>query len=174
NHVTISDIIYALSCGHIYGKPIIQAAAFTQLRIAWNEHPGMLKTLVDRNYALVINRFVYHVFVHNPWMNRQPGMTLDGVGLYFQRDQTWWEPGRAWVKYAQRCQMLLQQGRPLVDIAVFTGEEIPRRAVLPDRLVPTLPGIFGSEVVESEEERLANRGIPLREIPDGVTHSANM
>jgi hypothetical protein len=37
-----------------------------------------------------------------------------------------------------------------------------------------LPGIFGADVVESEQKRLANVGEPLRQIPAGVTHSANM
>jgi len=37
-----------------------------------------------------------------------------------------------------------------------------------------LPGIFGQEKVEAEKKRLANDGQPLRTIPDGVTHSANM
>ena len=67
----------------------------------------------------------------------------------------------------------MQYGHPVVDIAVFTGEEIPRRAVLPERLVPSLPGLFGSRRVESEKNRLANIGQPLRTIV-GVTHSANM
>ena len=57
---------------------------------------------------------------------------------------------------------------------MFTGEEMPRRAVLPERLVPSLPGLFGSERVESERVRLANVGQPLREQPVGVSHSANM
>jgi hypothetical protein len=168
------DMLDAISGAHIYGKNIIQAEAFTQIRMAWDEHPANLKPVGDRNYALGINKFVYHVFAHNPWMERKPGMTLDGIGLYFQRDQTWWKPGRAWVEYAQRCQALLQQGKPVVDIAVFTGEETPRRALLPDRLVTSLPGIFGKEVVEKEAARLANKGWPTRQIPDGVTHSANM
>lgn len=68
----------------------------------------------------------------------------------------------------------MQYGVPVTDIAVFTGEEIPRRAILPDRLVPSLPGIFGKERVESERKRLANEGQPLRVMPVGVTHSANM
>ena len=25
----------------------------------------------------------------NPWMDRKPGMTLDGIGLFFQRDNIW-------------------------------------------------------------------------------------
>ena len=173
-HDKPNDMLDAISGAHIYGKNIIQAEAFTTVRMAWNEHPGMLKTLQDRNYALGINKMVYHVFAHNPWIDRKPGMTLDGVGLYFQRDQTWWKQGKAWVDYAERCQQLLQQGRPVADIAVFTGEDIPRRSVLPDRLVPFLPGIFGKEVVASEIKRLANEGEPTRQIPVGVSNSANM
>ena len=173
-HDKPNDMLDAISGAHIYGKNIIQAEAFTTVRMAWNEHPGMLKTLQDRNYALGINKMVYHVFTHNPWMNRKPGMTLDGVGLYFQRDQTWWKPGKAWVEYAERVQRLLQKGKPVADIAVFTGEDIPRRSVLPDRLVPFLPGIYGKDVVEAEVKRLANAGEPMRQIPAGVSNSANM
>lgn len=173
-HDKPNDMLDAISGAHIYGKRIIQAEGFTTLRMTWNEYPGMLKTLQDRNYALGVNKLVYHVFTHNPWTDRKPGMTLDGVGLYFQRDQTWWKPGKAWVTYAQRCQALLQTGDPVTDIAVFTGEELPRRAMLPDRMVAVLPGIFGAEKVRAEEKRLANAGEPLRSKPDGVTHSANM
>lgn len=173
-HDKPNDMLDAISGAHIYGKRIIQAEGFTTLRMTWNEHPGMLKTLQDRNYALGVNKLVYHVFTHNPWIDRQPGMTLDGVGLYFQRDQTWWKAGKAWVTYAQRCQALLQTGEPVTDIAVFTGEELPRRALLPEKLVAALPGIVGAERVAAEAKRLANKGEPLRSKPDGVTHSANM
>ena len=173
-HDKPSDVLDAVSGGHIYGKNIIQAEAFTEVRMAWDEAPSNLKALGDRNMALGVNRFVLHVFAHNPWLDRKPGMTLDGVGLYFQRDQTWWKQGFAWVQYLQRCQAMLQMGKPVVDVAVFTGEEVPRRAVLPDRLVNTLPGIFGEDVLNSEAKRLANVGEPLHTIPDGVVSSANM
>jgi hypothetical protein len=69
---------------------------------------------------------------------------------------------------------MLQMGHPVTDIAVFTGEETPRRAILPDRLVGTLPCIFGAERVKTEALRLANKGEPMRTIPDGVNSSANM
>lgn len=173
-HDKTNDMLDAISGAHIYGKKIVQAEAFTQIRGTWDEHPAMLKAMLDRNYALGINKMIFHVFVHNPFMDRKPGMTLDGIGLFFQRDQTWWKHGaKAFVNYATRCHALLQYGRPVADIAVFTGEEIPRRAVLPERLVPSLPGIFGAERVASEKKRLANEGLPLRSIA-GVTHSANM
>ncbi|MBF9221234.1 glycosyl hydrolase [Hymenobacter ruricola] len=173
-HDKPNDMLDAVSGAHIYGKNIVQAEAFTELKLAWDEHPGMLKALQDRNYALGVNRLVYHVFVHNPWLDRKPGMTLSGIGLFFQRDQTWWKPGRAWVDYARRCQALLQLGRPVVDVAVFTGEDTPRRAVLPNHLVDDLSGIFGPQAVAAEHQRLANAGLPMWEQPEKVSASANM
>lgn len=174
-HDKPNDMLDAISGAHIYGKNIIQAEGFTEVRGTWDEYPAMLKALLDRNYALGINRLFYHVYVHNPWLDRQPGMTLDGIGLFFQRNQTWWDKGaKAFSEYATRCQSLLQYGHPVTDIAVFTGEEVPRRSVLPERLVSSLPGLFGTERIESERIRLANEGQPLRVRPVGVTHSANM
>ncbi len=173
-HDKPNDMLDAISAAHIYGKNVIQAEAFTSVRMNWGEHPGNLKIIGDRNFALGINKLVLHVFTHNPWVDKKPGMTLDGVGLYFQRDQTWFRQSKVWIEYLTRCQALLQLGKPVVDIAVFTGEEVPRRSVLPDRLLNTLPGIFGKERVEAEKKRLANVDQPLRQIPDGVSHSANM
>jgi len=173
-HDKPNDMLDAISGAHVYGKPLVQAEAFTELRLSWDEHPGMLKALQDRNYALGINRMVFHVFTHNPWMDRKPGMTLGGVGNFFQRDQTWWAQSKGWIDYTARCQWLLQQGTPVADIAVFTGEEIPRRAVLPERLVGVLPGLFGAQRVRDEALRLQNAGVPVTRVPSGVVHSANM
>ncbi|MGC4102831.1 glycosyl hydrolase [Ferruginibacter sp.] len=173
-HDKPNDMLDAINGAHIYGKNIIGSESFTSVRMNWGEHPGNLKALGDRNFALGINKMVLHVFAHNPFMDKKPGVTLDGVGLYFQRDQTWFKQSKAWIDYLTRCSALLQLGKPVVDIAVFTGEEVPRRSVLPDRLVNTLPGIFGKTIVEAENKRLENTGQPLRQIPDGVTHSANM
>ncbi|POY39487.1 DNA-binding protein [Flavobacterium alvei] len=172
-HDKPNDMLDAISGGHIYGKDIIQTEAFTELKMDWDEHPGNLKTLADRNYAIGINRFFYHVFVHNPWTDRKPGMTLDGVGCYFQRDQTWWKPGKAWVDYCQRVQFQLQKGKPVIDLAVFIGEDFPSRSVLPDRLVPFIPNVFGKERLESEAIRLKNEGQPSIKMPKEVTSTKN-
>lgn len=173
SHDKPNDILDAISGGHIYGKNNIMAEAFTQIRMEWDEHPRLLKSLQDRNFALGINSLVYHVYVHNPWMDRKPGMTLDGIGLYFQRDQTWWKPGKAWVDYAIRAQQLLQHGKPVRDIAVFIGEEMPRRSILPDRLGETLPGIIGEARVKRTDSLQNNEGWPTQRIAS-VTTSANM
>ncbi|MFN8253975.1 MAG: glycosyl hydrolase [Ferruginibacter sp.] len=173
-HDKPNDMLDAISGAHIYGKNIVQAEAFTTLRSDWSEHPGSLKALGDRAFASGINKLSLHVFMHSPWPDKKPGMTLDGIGLFYQHNQTWFKQSKAWIAYLTRCQALLQLGKPVVDIGVFIGEDIPRRAVLPDRLVSTLPGLFGNEKVEAEQKRLRNKGQPLCEMPAGVIHSANM
>ena len=173
-HDKPNDMLDAISGAHVYGKDIVQAEGFTEVRGVWDETPAMIKPLLDRNFALGMNRLFFHVFTHNPWTDRKPGMTLDGIGLFFQRDQTWFAEANGLVDYVTRCQRLLQRGKPVVDIAVYTGEEIPCRALTPDKLVPMLPGIFGPERVASEQERLANHGFPMTESPVGVKHSAGI
>ena len=173
-HDKPNDMLDAISGAHVYGKNIVQAEGFTEVRGVWDETPASIKALLDRNFCLGMNRLFFHVNTHNPWLDRKPGMTLDGIGLFFQRDQTWFSEAKPFVDYITRCQTLLQKGKPVVDIAVYTGEEIPSRALTPDKLVPMLPGLFGAERVASERKRLANVGQPMEESPVGVRHSANI
>ena len=173
-HDKPGDMLDAISGAHIYGKNIVQAEGFTQLRTNWDEDPAMIKPLLDRNFALGMNKLFFHVFVQNPKMEQSPGTTLSGMGLFFQRNQTWWKPGKAFVDYVARTQAMLQYGKPVVDVAVFTGEELPRRSITPDRLVPYLPGIIGEKRVSEERARLQNQGQPMKEMPAGVSSSANI
>ncbi|MCR4958835.1 MAG: DNA-binding protein [Prevotella sp.] len=173
-HDKPNDMLDAISGAHVYGKNIVQAEGFTEVRGVWDETPASLKTLLDRQLASGMNRLFFHVFAHNPWTDRKPGMTLDGIGLFFQRDQTWMPEAKAFVDYVTRCQQLLQRGTPVVDIAVYTGDGMPRRAWRPEQLVDMLPGLIGSERVAAEHERLANAGQPMEESPVGVKHSANI
>lgn len=167
-----NDILDAVSAAHVYGKSVIGAEAFTETSIHWDEHPLMMKALQDHEYALGINRFVFHVNVHNPWTEgRYPGMTLNKYGLYFQRDQTWWKLAKAWMDYTIRCQSLLQAGVPVVDMAVWTGDDYPRRAVLPERLVSLFPGLFGPERVRAEEERRTGDAMERDTSACGVVYS---
>lgn len=173
-HDKPNDMLDAISGAHVYGKTIVQAEGFTEIRGVWNETPAMIKPLLDRNLALGMNRLFFHVNTHNPWMDRRPGMTLDGIGLFFQRDQTWFREAKGMVDYITRCQEWLQRGVPVVDIAVFTGDEMPSRSLTPDRLVPMLPGLFGTDRIADEARRLANEGQPMEESPVGVRHSAGI
>lgn len=135
------DIREAVSAAHIYGRRIAGSEAYTELRIKWDETPRMLKPLGDHHFAEGINRLYLHVSAMQPWTDRAPGMTLMGVGTFFGRNQTWWPMADAWISYLARSQALLQQGMPVIDVAMFVGEDIPVRAALPEDLpVPLPPG----------------------------------
>ena len=167
-----NDIQDAISGAHVYGKQIVMAEAFTERNMEWDEHPGMLKALGDHNFTLGINRLLLHVFTHNPWLDRKPGMTLSNIGLFFQRDQTWFEPARAWIDYLTRCQALLQEGRAVADVAYFTGEELPSRALLPERCAPSLPVGYKADSINRDALlRLAVVRNGRIELPGGASYA---
>ena len=84
-------------------------------------------------------------------------MTLDGIGTFFQRDNTWWREMPAFTDYIKRCQALLQYGSNVADLAVYTGNETPRRALLPERLVSSLPGLFSEKDIQHEKSQTGKR-----------------
>jgi hypothetical protein len=115
------------SAAHIYGKPIVGAEAFTAGNgEKWLYHPGSIKPMGDWAFCLGINRFVFHRYALQPWLDRRPGMTMGPWGLHYERTQTWWEQSRPWHEYLARCQYLLQQGLPVVDVLYLAPEGAPR------------------------------------------------
>lgn len=117
----------AASAAHIYGRKIVGAESFTATPEMgrWQNDPYSMKALGDRIFCLGVNRFIFHRYAHQPWLNVKPGMTMGPWGFHFERTITWWEQGRAWLKYLARCQYLLQQGRFVADIALYVGEHQP-------------------------------------------------
>jgi len=166
-HDKPNDMLDAISGAHIYGKRIVQAEGFTEVRGVWNETPAMIKPLLDRNFALGMNRLFFHVDAHNPWIDRKPGMTLDGIGLFFQRDNTWYRESSGMVDYITDCQKELQKGQPIVDVVVFTGEDIPSRALTPDKVKEMLPEMMTTTAEVTDEMK-------LEESPVGVVHAAGI
>ncbi|GIV21672.1 MAG: hypothetical protein KatS3mg023_3423 [Armatimonadota bacterium] len=117
----------AASSAHIYGRSIVGAESFTATPEMgrWQNDPYSMKALGDHIFCLGVNRFIFHRYAHQPWLNVQPGMTMGPWGFHFERTNTWWEQGRAWLKYLARCQYLLQQGRFVADVAFYVGEHQP-------------------------------------------------
>ena len=114
------------SAGHVYGKRIIGAEAFTSGdQERWREHPALLKALGDRAFCDGINRFVFHRYAMQPWADYRPGMTMGPWGQHYERTQTWWEQSRAWHEYLARCQFLLRQGLFVADICHLQAEAPP-------------------------------------------------
>ena len=115
------------SAGHVYGKPIIGAEAFTADNgEKWLGHPGNIKDLGDWAFCEGINRFVFHRYAMQPWRDRKPGMSMGPWGLHYERTQTWWQQSKPWHEYLARCQFLLQQGRFVADICFLGPEGSPQ------------------------------------------------
>ena len=89
------DMFRAVSRAHIYNENPVQAVVCTENYGAQNGTPALLKPLIDSHLALGINRFIFqHDIVRHP-------------------------EARGFMDYITMCQHYLQQGRPVVDIAVF-------------------------------------------------------
>lgn len=58
-------------------------------------------------------------------------MSMGPWGLHYERTQTWWEYSRPWHRYLARCQYLLQQGMPVVDVLFVAPEGAPRSFIPP-------------------------------------------
>lgn len=97
------DMFRAVSRAHIYNENPVQAVACTENYGARNGTPALLKPLIDSHLALGINRFIFqHDIVRHP-------------------------EARGFMDYITMCQHYLQQGRPVVDIAVFHPSENPEQ-----------------------------------------------
>jgi len=117
----------ASSIAHTYGKQIVAAESFTATESAgrWQNDPWANKVLGDLTYSQGLNRYIFHRYAMQPWLNRYPGMTMGPWGFHFERTETWWDPGKAWIDYLSRCEYLLQQGTAVSDVAYFNGESVP-------------------------------------------------
>ena len=139
----------ASSIAHIYGKTIVGAESFTAADDGsrWMDDPYALKTLGDLMFCQGLNRYTFHRYAMQPWMNRFPGMTMGPYGLNFERTITWWHQGKAWIDYITRCEFLLQQGRAVADVAYFAGEGAPSEM---PAIKPTLPKGFDYDAVNAD------------------------
>ena len=116
----------AASIARINGTQVVGAESFTagELEGSHMNHPGLLKAQGDLMWTNGINRFILHTNAHQPW-EVGPGFTLGHFGSNFNRHNTWWEQGRAWMDYNARSQFLLQQGEGVEDMLVFIGCSSP-------------------------------------------------
>ena len=127
------SVIEATSIGHVMGRSLIPAEAFTaQDNEGWKQHPTSMKNQGDWAFAAGVNRFVYHTF-QNQFLpdSLKPGATMGPYGVHWDRNQTWWPMVNAYHAYVSRCQYLLQQGRTVADILYLTPEGSPHVFVPP-------------------------------------------
>jgi len=147
----IDDPKEAASAAHIYGKTIVATESFTSTpnTASWANDPYSLKQLGDFEFCNGVNRFIFHRYAHQPWNDRKPGMSMGPWGINFERSNTWWKQGSAWIEYLTRCEYLLQQGRFAADVLYFYGENAAAGVSHRD-LKPAVPEGFDYDVCNAE------------------------
>jgi hypothetical protein len=122
----LGDVRDAASAAHIHGKRLVAVESLTtQGEQPWAQGPAQWRRMMDRVFVEGMNRVILHTSAHQPFTDRRPGMTLRQYGQHFTRNETWAEDAAEWVRYLARTSFLLQQGRPVADLLVFQGEDVP-------------------------------------------------
>lgn len=150
-----ADIRESASVAHIYGQNIVAAESMTSVGNAFTWYPEKLKRTADLEMASGLNRFVIHTSVHQPLDDKKPGFSLGPFGQYFTRHETWAEPARAWMDYLGRSCFMLQQGKPVVDVLYYYGENSNITQISTQKL-PSIPAGYAFD--------FANASVILNEL----------
>lgn len=118
----------AASTAHLWNRRIVGAECFTgtPFNSKLTEHPYSMKAEGDYMMAVGVNRFVYHVFAHQPYVGNTSGslMTMGPFGTHLNRNSVWAEQAVGLNTYNARCAYLLQQGQYVADILYLKDEGI--------------------------------------------------
>jgi len=136
----------ASSAAHIYGKTKVSAESFTAAGAPFARYPAMLKQRGDRFFTEGINNTLLHVYVHQPYENRKPGVNA-WFGTEFNRFNTWYNDMDIFIDYLKRCNFMLQQGKYVADVAYFIGEDAPK---MTGAQTPPLPKGYSFDYINGE------------------------
>lgn len=157
----------ASSAAHIYGKTKVSAESFTAAGNTFGRYPAMFKQRGDRFFAEGINNTLLHVYIHQPYENKRPGVNA-WFGNEFNRFNTWYYDMDLFVDYLKRCNFLLQQGRYVADVAYFIGEDAPKMTGVQD---PALPKGYSFDYMNAEVilNRMSMKNGRFT-LPDGLSY----
>lgn len=139
----------ATSSGHIYGKNKISAESHTSSGRTFGRSPSDLKKRGDRFFAEGINNTLLHVYIHQPYEDKNPGVNA-WFGNEFNRKNSWFSQIDVYIKYLKRNNYMMQLGLYVADVAYFIGEDTPKMTGVTD---PSLPigyqfDYMNAEVIE--------------------------
>jgi len=159
----------AASAGHLYGKPIVAAEAFSALQnFHWEEYPASLKPAADRAFCEGINSF----FIFSSATRSEEGYpgTEFCSGTYFNRKVTWWSQVRGFNDYIARCSHILRQGLFAADVLFYNGDQCPN-FVQPKHVEPSLGPGYDYDVCNTEIilTRLSVKSGKIV-LPDGMSY----
>ncbi len=159
---------------HIYGRRLAASEAFTHMVRHWSAYPAALKPFADSAFCDGVNQFVWHTFTASPAEFGKPGIEYF-AGTHINRNVTWFPQAGAFITYLARCQFMLRQGLPVIDVGVYIGDKPyqhwGRGTNWSPRATLQLPRGFNYDLITTEvlTDRLSVSGGDLV-LPDGLTY----
>jgi hypothetical protein len=159
------------SAAHTYGRKLVLAEGFTTIGPHWQETLwDNLKPSFDKALCEGLNVLVWHAFVCSPKEQGIPGQQYF-AGTHLNPNVTWWPYSDPFFAYINRCQALLQRGRPFADVLYYYGDHVPNftqhKRTDPAKILP------GYDYDVATEEALLTR-VSVRGgrfvLPDGVSY----
>lgn len=155
------DIKEAASAANLYNKQIASAEAFTDFN--YNNTLGYIKDEIDMASAFRVNELVVCASESQPWVYRQKNGECKSpfkINTGYNRDYAlnrcnpMWPLSRGFWDYQARNNFMMRQGRPVVDILVYAGDEAPMK-LLAHRL-PEIPEGYDFDVCSTDGLRQPN------------------
>jgi hypothetical protein len=114
-----SDVRWAASAGHLFGKPVISSETWTWLHSpAFRATPLDLKAEADLHFLQGINQLVGHGWPYSPEEAGEPGWRMyAAAALNAHNPWSFVMPDLA--GYLQRVSFALRQGKPANDVALL-------------------------------------------------------
>ncbi len=125
---------WAASAGHLLGRPVVSAEAFTWLHApVFSMAPVDIKAESNLDFLNGINQFLCH-----GWPYTAPGVEYPGWHFYvaavFTQSNPWWIAMPDVTKYLTRAGYILRQGTPANDVALYMPEEDGYSQMTPNSL----------------------------------------
>jgi hypothetical protein len=158
----------ASSSAHTYGKIKVSAESFTAAGNPFARYPAMFKKRGDRFFTEGINNSLLHVDIQQPDNNAKPGLSA-WFGVEFNRLNTWYFDMDVLLQYLKRCNMMLQQGQYVADVAYFIGEDAPKMTGVTD---PELPQGYSFDYINGD---IIKSAVTVKDgkltLPNGIAYS---
>ena len=165
----------AAACARLYGKRFASSESFTHMDFHWSIAPCVIKREADAEFADGITKIVWHIYTASPASQGVPGLEYF-AGTHINRNVTWNFEAKPIISYLARCQALLSWGKPVMDLALYMGDEVYTHWHGDENAQEAMTGSpvkvprgYNFDIVNREvmETRAKREGAGLR-LPDGA------
>ena len=118
NDSDFSMLKYAPSAAHIMGKPYTSSETFTWLTEHFRTSLSQMKPDMDLMFCAGVNHMFFHGTAYSPQHETWPGWRFY-ASVDMSPNNTIWRDAPYFMKYVERCQSMLQTGRPDNDFLTY-------------------------------------------------------